>query len=103
MSIRWMRTATIANGKYMEAISWAKEVSGYVEKKWGTPPVSVFIDTFGPMGVVRWTTDYADLAAVEKVQNQMMMDQAYWQLIDKAFKNGLFQDGTGVDTISRLV
>ncbi len=84
----------IANGKYMEAISWAKETAGYVEKKWGTPPVSVFIDSFSAMGVVRWTTDYADLAALEKVQNQMMLDQGYWQLVEKAFKGGLFIDAS---------
>jgi nitrogenase molybdenum-iron protein alpha/beta subunit len=103
MSVRWMRTAQIANGKFMEAIAWAKETAGYVEKKWGTPHVAVLLDVFGPVGMVRWSTDFADLAAVEKVQAQMMMDQTYWQMIDKAFKAELFVDGTSVDTISRMV
>lgn len=103
MSVRWMRTATIANGKFMEAVAWGKEVAGYVEKKWGTPPLQVWVDSFGPVGVMRWTTDWPDLASIEKVQGQMMMDQSYWQLIDKAFKNGLFVDGSSTDFVSRQV
>ena len=49
------------------------------------------------------TTDYADLAALEKVQNQMMLDQGYWQLVEKAFKGGLFIDASGNDIVSRLI
>lgn len=103
MSVRFMRTAQIANGKFMEAIAWAKETAGYVEKKWGTPPVSVFIDSVGSAGIVRWSMDLPDLTAFEKIQNQMMTDQSYWQLIDKAFKNELFMDGSTHDTLSRQV
>jgi hypothetical protein len=87
----------------MEAVAWGKEVSGFVEKKWGTPPLSVWVDAFGPVGVMRWSLDLADLAAVEKIQAQMMMDQSYWQLVDKAFKAQLFVDGSSTDYISRQV
>jgi hypothetical protein len=99
--VRWTRNATIANGKYMEAIAWAKEMAGYVEKKFGTPSCSVWMDVFGPVGTVRWSIDFTDLAAVEKAQSAMMADANYWQLIDKAFKSGLFVDGAAVDVISR--
>jgi hypothetical protein len=103
MSVRWTRSSQIANGKYLEAIGWAKETSAYVEKKWNTPSVSVWLDSFGQMGTMRWSIDFPDLASVEKVQTQMLADQGYWQLVDKAFKNGLFIDNTTQDTISRQV
>jgi hypothetical protein len=103
MSVRWMRTATIGKGKFMEAVSWGKEVSGYAEKKWGIPPVHVWVDAFGPAGVIRWTVDFADLAAVEKMQLASMADQSYWQMVDKAVKAELFIEGSVVDTVTRSV
>lgn len=102
MSVRWTRSAKIANGKFMEAIAWAKEAGGYVEKKVGTK-IEVWMDAFGPVGTVRWSGDFADLAAVEKAQVTIMADAAYWQLIDKAMKNGLYIDGESVDTVSRSI
>jgi hypothetical protein len=91
----------IANGRFMEAVGWAKETSSYCEKKFGVPKVEVWVDAFGPIGRMRWSTDFNDLAALESVQLQMLADPGYWQLIDKAFKNGLFVDGTGDDVVSR--
>jgi hypothetical protein len=96
-----MRTAQIANGKFMEAIAWAKEASGYVEKKWSTPPVHVWLDAFGTVGTMRWSMDLTDFSQFEKIQGQMLTDQGYWQLVDKAFKNQLFVDGSSVDYVSR--
>jgi hypothetical protein len=87
----------------MEAISWAKETAGYVEKKLGCPPVSVWLDAVGQVGTLRWAMDLPDLAAMDKIQALMMADQGYWQLIDKAFKNGLFVDGSSHDVISRQI
>ena len=101
MSIRWMRTSQIANGKILEAIAWAKETSAYVEKKWSTPPVSVWLDSFGQVGALRWTIDFGDLASIERVQSQMLTDQQYWQHVDKAMKGGLFVDNSTVDTICK--
>ena len=102
-NIRWMRTATIANGKFLEAIAWSKEISATAQNKWGAPTVNTWIDAFGNIGTIRWSTDYADLASLEKVQTAMMMDPSYHQLVQKAFKDGLFVDGSGVDNVFRLV
>jgi hypothetical protein len=98
-----MRTAKIANGKFLEAIGWAKETSSYVEKKWGTPPVNVWIDSFGEVGTIRWSMDFTDLSGVEKVQGQMLADQGYWQLVEKAMKAELFVDGSTIDSVFRKV
>jgi hypothetical protein len=103
MSIRFTRTADIAHGKFMEAIAWGKETAAYIEKKWGTPPLTVWLDAVGKVGVIHWSFDLADLAALDKIQAQMMADQGYWQLVNKAFANQLFVDGSSVDRISRQV
>lgn len=103
MSVRWMRTAKIANGKFLEAVGWAKETSAYVEKKWATPPVNVWIDSVGEVGLIRWTVDYTDLSEFETVQNKMLADQGYWQLVDKAMKSQIFIDGSTQDVLLRKV
>ena len=66
MSVRWMRNAQIANGRFMEAVAWAKETSGYAEKKFGVAKIDVWVDAFGPVGMMRWSIEFADLAAVDK-------------------------------------
>ena len=101
MSFRWMRTAQIANGKFMEAIAWGKETSGYAQKNFGVAKVDMWIDSFGDVGTMRWTFEAPDLATFEKVQTSMMADQNYWQMVDKALKNGLFVDGSTRDYVSR--
>ena len=102
MSVRWTRSAQIANGKMMEALAWAKEAAGYVEKKTGAK-VDVWMDAFGTVGTVRWSADFADLGAVEKAQMAIMTDQSYHQLVEKAMKNGLYIDGQAVDIVCRSV
>jgi hypothetical protein len=85
----------------MEAVGWGKEVAGYCEKKYGMNPISTFIDSFGKVGTIRWMTDFNDLAACEKVQTQMMSDQDYWKLVNKAATSQLFIDGQTEDHICR--
>jgi len=84
----------------MEALAWSKEAAGYVEKLTGHK-VDVWMDTFGAVGVVRWTLEAAYLGAIEKAQAAVMMDQPYWQMIQKAMNAELFILGSSVDYISR--
>ncbi len=103
MSVRWMRTIKVKDSKVLEAIAWGKEVCGYAEKKFNTPKIHMWIDSFGEMGTVRWTMDLPDTGAWEKINAQIMMDQDYWKLIHRAIAAGLFIDGTAVDQIFREV
>ena len=103
MSVRWTRTAKIRDSKFMEAIAWGKEMSGFVEKTFNTPKAHVFIATFGEMGTIQWSIDFPDLGAVEKVQTQVLTNPTYWQHVQKAVKDGLFIDGQTVDHIYREV
>ena len=103
MSVRWMRSAVISNGRFLEAVAWSKETTSFVEKKFGTGKIETWVDAFGQVGSIRWSIDFPDLATVEKVQAQMLMDQDYWKHVERAAKAQLFIDGSTVDTISRSV
>ena len=80
-----------------------KEVCAYVEKKTGGSKIHMWVDTAGELGTVRWTMDLPDLASVEKIQTQLLMDQGYWQMLAKSAKDGLFIDGQATDVIYREV
>ena len=87
----------------MEAASFAKEIAGYVEKKYNTGKVHVWIDTSGQINALRWSIDMPDLAAVEKAQLASLMDPDYHKLVDRAFKAELFIDGQTHDVIMREI
>ncbi len=99
MSVRWTRSAQISQGRFPEAIAWAKEAAGFVEKKYQLPAVAVFMDAFGKSGVIRWSIDFADLGAVEKALGQTLADPEYHKLVAKAAT--LFIDGSTHDTVSK--
>ena len=99
--VRWMRKARVAPGKFIEAMGFATEIAGYVKKFEGLPPVHVFIDDFGDMTTIRWVVDYESLAAMEKVNTQMMSDQEYFQKIDSS--SHVFIPGSVKDTVMRLI
>ena len=100
--VRWMRSARIAPGKNIEAMQFAMEITEYAKNKYeGAPGASVYLDSFGEVGTIRWMTDYEDLASFEKVSNQVRADQEWWQKMD-AIKD-LFIPGSIHDVIMRLI
>ncbi len=103
MGMRWMRTAKISRGKFMEAVAWAKEVSAYAEKRFNTPKIHTYIDAFGDVANLRWVIDYADLASMEKIQTQMLADADYWKMISRASTAEIFIDGSVIDTVMREI
>jgi len=101
--IRWMRTARINDGKFMLAMGWSKEMSAYAEKKFGINKLNVYVDAFGEMGLVRWSCEFTDLAALDKAQTALMMDQDYWARISQAYEQGLFVPNTTNDVVLREI
>ncbi len=95
--IRWIRTAQMVTGKAMPAIAWSKEIAEFVKKYEGLSSIDVFIDAFGDVGTIRWICDYQDLATLEKINKQIMVDQEYWQRLEKA--QGLFIEGKVHDVV----
>jgi len=95
--VRWIRTAQIIMGKTMPAIAWSKEIAEFVKKYEGLSSINVFIDTFGDAGTIRWIVDYEDLATLEKVHKQIMVDQEYWKKLEKSQE--LFIEGKVHDVV----
>ena len=98
--IRWTRSARIVPGKFIEAIPWAKDMAEFISKKHGVQ-TTVYIDSFGEYGTVRWFADHADLATLEKFGNQIFMDPEYLQKLSKA--PDLLVSGSVFDTVMRSI
>ena len=99
--IRWTRSLRIASAKYFpQAMQWAKEIAEFVNKKYKIQ-VSLYVDSFGEIGTIRWFCDYADLATMEKVTNQMATDQEYWQRVIQA--SDFIMQGSVYDTVMRAI
>jgi hypothetical protein len=99
-NIRWTRTGQIKNSRVMEALGWSKEVCAFVEKKHGIK-ADTWVDVIGALGTIRWSVDYPDMATFDAKMTAVNMDPEYMKFIEKAVKDELFIDGTGVDTLSR--
>ncbi len=98
--IRWTRSARIVPAKYLETVQWAKDISDFVTKKYKSQ-VSVYVDSFGEFGTIRWFCDYTDLAALENIQKQILADQEYLQKVTKGAE--LLVPGSAFDTVMRSV
>ena len=96
--IRWTRSAKIVPAKYMEAIHWAKEIAEFISKKHGVQ-TTVYMDSFGEYGTVRWFADHPDLASLEKFGHQIFTDQEYLQRLSQA--PDLLVPGSVFDTVMR--
>ena len=90
----------MAHPKYAQAIQWAKEITEFVNKKYKIQ-ASVYIETFGKVGTIHWFCDYADLAALDKVRNQQVTDQEYWQIVNRSAE--LFIQGSFFDTVMQSI
>ena len=98
--IRWTRSARIVPAKFMEAMQWAKEIAEFTNKKHGTK-TTVYLDSFGEYGTIRWFWDCDDLATLEKVGSQLFADQEYLQRISRG--PDLLVPGSVVDTVMRAI
>lgn len=98
--IRWTRSARIVPDKYLQAVQWAKEISEFINKRYKTQ-VSVYVDSFGEFGTIRWFCDYADLAALENHQKQILADQEYLPKVIKGAE--LLVPGSVFDIVMRAI
>lgn len=94
---RFHRTAQASRGKGLEAVQWAKEVAGYINKNYAPVSVQAYSEIFGDYGAVHWYTDYEDLVTVEKINAQLQTDKGYLALLNKA--GDLFIEGSVHDTL----
>ncbi len=93
--VRWTRSGRIAPGKDQQAIQWAKELTDWANKKYGSH-LSVYMDCFGEVGTLRWFADYENLATLETRMQQVMADKEFLQRVSQV--PALFQ-GSVFDTV----
>jgi uncharacterized alpha/beta hydrolase family protein len=99
--VRWTRSAKVSSAKNMpQAIQWAKEVAEFINKKYKIH-VSVYMDSFGEVGTIRWFCDYEDLASMEKIGKQLIADQEYFKRL--AETGDLFTQGSIYDTVMQAL
>jgi len=83
--IRFMRKARVAHGKGTEAMKFAVEAAEYNKKNFkGAPETKVFVEVAGDYSTLHWQSDYDSLAAFEQVLAQVMADETYRKMLDKA-------------------
>ncbi len=99
--IRWMSIVRISAGKIVPATQWAMEMVEFAKKYKGIPPLHVYADSFGDAGTIRFFADYDNLAALEKVGDELMADEAYLKRIEEA--KDLFIDGSNHTVVMREI
>jgi hypothetical protein len=100
--IRFQRSGRAKNGRWIEAIQFAKESAGYLNKKYSPLSCQVYATAgFGDIHAIYWYVDYEDLASIDKINAQIMSDQGYWAINNKLME--CFIDGSFHDMLMRSV
>ena len=98
--IRFIRTASIAPGKFPEAMAFAKEITEHLKKQHGLK-LEVMMPIGGNPQRLAWRAEYESLAAFEQMQTKIVADQKYWEMITKG--GTAFIAGSLNDSIWRTV
>ena len=100
-NLLFMREACVKDGKFREAVQFAKEVREYINNKFPDSNLRVYVRIFGEMGKLYWVSEIKDLATLERNNGQLMADPGYLAILQKSF--GLFIEGSGHDTLMALI
>lgn len=98
--IRFVRTASIAQGKLRDALAVAKEIAEYVSKSHGVK-LEVMMPVGGNPFRIAWRAEYPSLAAMEEAMAKIMTDAKWLELQAKGSVN--FIPGSANDVIWRTV
>jgi hypothetical protein len=98
--ITFVRTATIAPGKVVEALTFAHQIAKLVEKITGLK-VGVSMPVGGNPFRIAWVAAQPDLAAVEANNNKLLSDPEYMKLTEGSAS--LFLPGSAHDEMWRSV
>jgi hypothetical protein len=98
--INFHRSASIASGKAVAAMSFAREVAALIKAKTGLE-VKIGVPIGGNPNRIGWYVQYENLAALEDTQAKLLQDQKYMELIAKSAEN--FIAGSVHDEIWRLL
>lgn len=88
---RLQRTALTRPGKFLDGVAFAKEISAYINSKYGIQ-VRTYAQSFGAPGTICWSSDWADLASIEAFNAQLTGDPKYWAIVNKAAAEVFVED-----------
>jgi len=98
--IRFVRTASIAPGKFGDAIAFARQISEFLKRQHGLQ-LEVMLPVGGNPQRIAWRAEYESLAALDALQAKLLGDREYLDLVAKGSSN--FIAGTFNDVIWRTV
>ena len=101
LNILTLREAFIKDGKMMEGIQFAKEITAYQNNKFPHRNVRVYFEIFGDVGKIYWVGEHKDLATMESQNMQLGTDPGFLAILGKAV--GVFIEGRTHDTVMRLL
>lgn len=80
------RTGRIAQGELLDAMAWAAKITEKVNDFVDTP-FSLWSTVMSPkLGTLSWSTVVADLADLNAIEEQLMADGEYLELVEKGGK-----------------
>ena len=95
-----MTTATIANGKYEEALRWGAEMAGHVAQVTGSRTLFLS-DVFGAFGQVTWLSGALDAAAADAARAALNADLDYLKRVADA--GDLFVEGSARSSMATRI
>jgi len=95
--IRFHRSIQSARSNAGAAITWAKEVTDYLNGKYTGTNVQVFAQRFGDVSTIVWEADFDTLASLDDYQHSLNTNEEYWALVAKS--EGVFVEGSVYDTV----
>ena len=95
--IRFQRSLRIAQNRDLEAITWSKEITTFLNGKYSETNVQVFAQRFGMIDTIAWQLDLDSLASLDKYQKTLNADEEYLAQVNKTA--GLFMEGSIFDTV----
>ena len=98
--IRFVRSASIAPGKFADSVAFAKQISEFIKRQFGIQ-VEVMMPVGGNPQRIAWRAEYENLAALDAAQTRMLTDREYLDLVAKGSNN--FIAGSVNDVIWRTI
>jgi hypothetical protein len=80
--ITFYRIACVQAGKMGPAMAFAHEIAGYVKDVFHSP-IEIALPIGGNPNRIAWSVRYADMAAMEAMQEKMLRDAKYQQIVAK--------------------
>ena len=84
--IYFLRNATIAQGKMVPAMTFARDIAEYIKSKTGKN-VTIGMPIGGQSNRIGWFVEYENLAELDKIQGGLLQDAEYLAISSKGGEN----------------